>query len=64
MGRRRMIELIEHVPRPLKYVADGATWGAVLIGWLGIIQPVLTVIATVLAIWWTGVQLYGWYKKK
>lgn len=59
-----MIELLEHMPKAVKYTADASVGGIVVIGWLSLIQPWLTAIATLLAICWTGVQLYGWFKKK
>jgi hypothetical protein len=38
-------------------------WGTVAIGYLNVIQPWLTAIATLLAIWWSARQLYASYKK-
>jgi hypothetical protein len=49
----------------VKLIVEHSTiWGLVLMGWLSVLQPILTVIATVLAICWTARQLYlSWTKK-
>lgn len=39
-------------------------WGIVTVGWLSLVQPALTAIATILAIAWTSRQLYLSFKKK
>ena len=56
-----MNEQISHV---VKVSADIGVYGVVLIGWLGLIQPWLTAIATVTAIVWTTIQIYEYYKNK
>jgi len=47
-----------------KVAADVAVIGVAAVGWLGLIQPWLTAIATVLAISWTSYQWYAVLKKK
>lgn len=55
---------INQLPPPVKVGADITTWGTVFTGWLGVFQPWLTALATILAITWTSIQIYSWYKKK
>jgi ABC-type Mn2+/Zn2+ transport system permease subunit len=49
----------------IKPVAEHSIiWGVVVGGWLNLVQPWLTAIATVLAIAWTLRQLWLSWKKK
>ncbi len=48
----------------LKVTADVGVWVVAASGWLGVLQPWLTALATLLAITWTSIQLIGWYRKK
>lgn len=50
--------MISHVSQSIRTSADIGVYGAVAIGWLGILQPWITALATLLAILWTAVQLY------
>ena len=43
--------------------ADVSLYSVVAIGWLGLIQPWLTAIATILAILWTAIQVRDFYQK-
>ena len=60
----RLIEYMQQAPPGAKVVSDIGVWGVVVTGWLGLIQPWLTALATVLALTWTGVQLYDRLKRK
>lgn len=56
--------LMSNLPQSVKVGSDVGVWGVAAIGWLGILQPWLTALATLLAVTWTSIQLYEWYKKK
>lgn len=59
-----MIQFIDHLPKSVKISSDIAVWGISVTGWLSLIQPWLTAIATILAMTWTGIQLYNYFNKK
>ncbi len=42
----------------LKHLADAASIGTVFAAWLGVFSTGLTVLATLLAIAWTGIRIY------
>lgn len=52
-----------HLPPSVKITADMGVIGVVAIGWMGLIQPWLTAVATILAIVYTGFNLYYLLKK-
>lgn len=57
--------ILETVPESIRKITDHVLlWGSVITGLLGIIQPWLTAIATILAISWTSIQIYFFFKKK
>ena len=60
----RIVNIVEHTPTGVKTISDIGVWGVAAIGWLGILQPWLTALATILAIGWTCIQIYSWHKKK
>lgn len=60
----RLVAYTEQAPQSVKIVSDIGVWGVVAAGWLELIQPWLTGAATILAIAWTGMQMYAWFKRK
>ena len=61
---QRLVTYTEQVPQNIKIASDIGVWGMVAVGWLGVIQPWLTALATLLAITWTSMQIYSWAKRK
>ena len=63
-----MVDYIQQAPQGLKVTSDVGVWGTVAVGWLGLLQPWLTALATVLAIAWTSIQIYSYiqttYKRR
>lgn len=60
----KLVDYVTNIPPHLKVVEIAGVWGAVLTGWVQDIQPWLTAAATLLAIFWTSLQIYGFLKKK
>ena len=58
------MKFIDQLPQQVRIGADVGVYGTVAVGWLGLIQPWLTAIATLFAIAWTLMQMYHWLKKK
>ena len=59
-----LINNIQHIPHSVKVTSDIGVWLVVITGWVGLLQPWLTALATLLAIIWTGLQIYGWIRRK
>jgi hypothetical protein len=62
------VSAVNNTPTSVKITSDLSVLGVVAVGWLGWLQPWLTAIATVLAIVWTGIQIYSYiqltYKRR
>lgn len=56
--------MTSNLPATIKVSADVSVYGVVLVGWLGLLQPWLTALATITAIIWTSIQIYDYYKRK
>lgn len=56
--------MTHNLPQTIKVGADIGVYSIVVVGWLGLIQPWLTALATITAIAWTIIQIYEHYKKK
>lgn len=61
---QKLIAYPEQLPQSIKTISDVGVWGIVMSGWLSLIQPWLTAVATLLAIGWTGIQIYSWFRKR
>lgn len=55
---------MDKIPEQVKVFADFIVWGVAWVGWLGVLQPWLTAVATILAIVWTSIQILSWLKKR
>lgn len=52
------------VSESVKRTLDAAAGGAVIMAWLDITSVVLTIIATLFTIIWTGMRIYQSWKEK
>ena len=53
-----------HLTQTVRIGADVGVYSIVAVGWLGLLQPWLTALATIIAIIWTGIKIYEYYKNK
>ena len=60
----KTMEQLQHLPQSVKVSSDIGVWFVAISGWLGVFQPWLTALATLLAIAWTSMQIYSWSKRK
>lgn len=51
------------MPQGVRTGADVGVAATVIVGWLGVLQPWLTALATILAAVWTGLQLYDRHQR-
>ena len=56
--------MTSHLTQTVKIGADIGVYSIVAVGWLGLLQPWLTALATIIAIVWTSIQIYEHYQNK